>query len=192
MSTLPWKPHLMEWLSITTNINWASLSEPHTSVTALEEVVCMYVPSLFKQNGRELNNFKSCFRQIRFIKIPGIQFLPLDQIYRCNGSTISKRRTSHAWRSLYPRGYCFCSTKSPQKCISSKNFDRLSISPSASDYCRYLFCGLGEPQRLCRCFISVVLIRTLPDRLSRLIFATTSPFCLAKSATWFLLLRFFR
>ena len=26
----------------------ASLSEPHTSVTALEEVVCMYVPSLFK------------------------------------------------------------------------------------------------------------------------------------------------
>ena len=37
---------------------------------------------------------------------------------------------------------------------------------------------------LCRCFISVVLIRTLPDRLSGLIFATTSLFCLAKSASW--------
>ena len=38
-------------------------------------------------------------------------------------------------------------------------------------------------------FISVVLIRTLPGALSRLIFAMTSPFCLAKSASWFLLQR---
>ena len=55
----------------------------------------------------------------------------------------------------------------------------------------YLFsqeCGLGAPQRLCWCFISVVLIRTLSDRLSRLIFPMTSPFCLAKSTWWFLLL----
>ena len=47
--------------------------------------------------------------------------------------------------------------------------------------------SLGAPQRLCRCFINAVLTRTLPDRL---IFAMTSPFCLAsKSASWFLLLR---
>ena len=39
-----------------------------------------------------------------------------------------------------------------------------------------------------RCFISIVLIRTIPDRLSRPTFAMISPFCLAKSALWILLL----
>ena len=72
------------------------------------------------------------------------------------------------------------------------NFDRLSISWSASNYCWYLFWqehGLGAPQCLCRCFMSVVLIRTLPNRISRLIFAMTSArFCLPKSTSWFLLL----
>ena len=57
--------------------------------------------------------------------------------------------------------------------------------------CWYLFWqehGLGEPQLLCWWFITVVLIKTLPDSLSRLIFTMTLPFFLAKSASWFLVL----
>ena len=42
--------------------------------------------------------------------------------------------------------------------------------------------GNEATQRLCRCFISVVLILALSDRLSKPIFAMTLPFCLAKSA----------
>ena len=48
--------------------------------------------------------------------------------------------------------------------------------------------GNEATQCLCQCFISVVLIRALSDRLSKPIFAMTLPFCLAKSALWFLLL----
>ena len=71
-----------------------------------------------------------------------------------------------------------------------KNFDRLSIALSASDYI-VLTCfdknTVGQHRNASAGdFISVVLIRMLPGALSRLIFAMTSPFCLAKSASWFL------
>ena len=62
------------------------------------------------QNELGYRHYKTGFHQIRFIKLPGSQFLPFDQIHRCNRSTfLRKALAMHG--SLFTPGD---STKLPQ------------------------------------------------------------------------------
>ena len=75
------------------------------------------------------------------------------------------------WRGLFAPGSVSCSTKSPLKCIGSRNFDHLQhLSATIVSTCfdkNMIWCTImalhGSD------FIGVILIRRLPGALSRFI-----------------------
>ena len=116
--------------------------------------------------------FKSGFRQIRFTKIPEIQFLLLDQIQRCNRSIFSKKNTyvqPCEW-PLCPRGLCehlsVCQRPLPVL-VLTKTWSGQHHNASASDVISVFF-----------------FYKNASWCTKQTHFAMTSSFCSAKNASW--------
>ena len=104
---------------------------------------------------------------------------------RCNGSTFSKKSTSHTHtEASLPQGCClqYYPRLFPGVYGTSTSWVYLSI-------CQWLLSvlvGLDALQQLCPDLTSVVLTRNLPGALNRLVLPATLPFCFAKIASWWL------